>query len=165
MCHHDNDDAPPHLIPAVHTGSPAIIDNNDDAPQMVRRPWTQAQLHSQAESHLINMIIQDDHIPNFSLIIKPHKLHHGYSQAAQALAVRTYILGTDTSCFNGAIIDKDTDDTLKYCKLIKIPKYQDIIWTHSFANELGRLFQGIHEQKGANTCFFIKKSDVPKGRT
>jgi hypothetical protein len=83
----DNDDAPPHLISAVHMGSPAIIDNNEDAPPMVRRLQTQAQLHTQVESHLINMVIQDDLIPNFSLVIKPHKLHHGYSQAAQALAV------------------------------------------------------------------------------
>ncbi len=94
----DNDDAPPHLIPPVHTGSPTIIDDNDDAPPMVRHPRTRAQLRTQAESHLINMVIQDNHIPNFSLVIKPHKIYHGYSQAAQALAVRTYVLGTDSSC-------------------------------------------------------------------
>ncbi len=42
-------------------------------------PTDQAQLCTCAESHLINMVIQDNHLPNFSLIIKPHKLHHGYS--------------------------------------------------------------------------------------
>jgi len=83
------------------------------------------------------MVMQDYQIPNFSLVIKPRKLHHSYSQAAQALAVRTYVLGTDSSCFIGAIIDEDRGNTLEYCQLIKIPKYQDI-WTHSFANELGR---------------------------
>jgi hypothetical protein len=160
----DDDDAPSHPIPPVHTGSPAIIDNNEDAPPMVRRPQTCAQLCAQAESHLIKMVIQDDHTPNFSLVIKPHKLHHGCLQAAQALAVQTYVLGTDSSCFISAIIDKDTGNTLKYCQLIKIPKYRDI-WTHSFANEIGRLFQGIHEHKGTDTCFFMKKLDVPKGRT
>jgi hypothetical protein len=35
------------------------------------------------------MVVQDNHIPNFSLVIKPYKLYHGYLQAAQALAVRT----------------------------------------------------------------------------
>ncbi len=69
------------------------------------------------------MAIQDNHIPNFSLVIKSHKLHHGYSQATQALVVRTYVLVTDSSCFISAIIDKNTDDTLEYCQLIKIPKY------------------------------------------
>ena len=69
------------------------------------------------------MVIQDDHLPNFALVIKPHKLHHGYLQAAQALAVRTYLLGTDSSCFIGAIIDKGTGDALEYPQLIKISKY------------------------------------------
>jgi hypothetical protein len=131
---------------------------------MVRRPRMQAQLHIQAESHLINMVIQDNHIPNFSLIIKPHKLHHGYLQAAQAFAVWTYILSTDSSCFISAIINKVTGNTLEYHQLIKLPKYQDIC-THSFANELGRLFQGICKNKGTKTCFFIKKLDILKGST
>jgi hypothetical protein len=74
-------------------------------------------------------------------------------------------VGTSFSnSFIGAIIDKDTSDTLEYCQLIKIPKYWDI-WTCSFANELKWLFQGIHEHKGTDTYFFIKKLDVPKGRT
>ncbi len=36
----DDDDTPPHRIPPVHTGSPAIIDDNEDAPPVVRSPWT-----------------------------------------------------------------------------------------------------------------------------
>ncbi len=101
---------------------------------------------------------------NCSLTIKPHKLHHGYLQVTQALAVRIYVLGADSSCFIGTIINKEIGNTLKYCQLIKIPKYWDI-WTCSFANELGRLFHGICKHKGTDTCFFIKKLDVPKGRT
>jgi hypothetical protein len=110
------------------------------------------------------MVSQDDFMPNCSTSIKPHKLHHSYSQAVQAPAVRTYVLGADSSCFISAIIGKETFDPLEYCQLIKIPKYWDI-WTCSFANELERLFQGICKHKGTDTCFFIKKSDAPKGRT
>ena len=33
---------------------------------------------------------------------------------------------------------------------------------HSFVNALGRLFQGIRDIPGTDTCFFIKKSQVPK---
>jgi len=33
---------------------------------------------------------------------------------------------------------------------------------HSFVNALGRLFQGICGIPGTDTCFFIKKSQVPK---
>jgi hypothetical protein len=101
-------------------------------------------------------------MPNCSLAIKLYKLHHGYSQATQALVVQTYVLSTDSSYFIGAIINEDICDTLEYCQLIKIPKYWDI-WTQSFANELRQLFQGIHQHKGTDTCFFIKKLDIPKG--
>jgi hypothetical protein len=118
----DDDDVPPHPIPPLIMGSPTIIDDNDHAPPMVGCPQTKAQLRTQAESHLINMVIQDDHIPNFSLIIKSNKLHHGYLQAAQTLAVQTYILGTDSSCYIGAIINKDSGNILEYRQLIKIPK-------------------------------------------
>jgi hypothetical protein len=69
------------------------------------------------------MVIQDNHIPDSSLAIKPHKLQHGYLQAAQALAIQTYVLGTDSSCFIGAIINEDTGNSLEHCQLIKIPEY------------------------------------------
>ncbi len=108
------------------------------------------------------MVIQDDLMPNCPLAIKPHKLYHSYSSAAHALAVQTYVLGADSSCFIGAIINKETSNLLEYCQLIKIAKYWDI-WTLSFTHELGQLFQGICKHKGTDTCFFIKKSDVPKG--
>jgi hypothetical protein len=50
---------------------------------------------------------------------------------------------------------------LEYRHLIKAEKYKRI-WERSFANELGRLFQGIRDVPGTDTCFFIKKSQVPK---
>jgi hypothetical protein len=57
------------------------------------------------------MVIQENLMPNCSLAIKPHKLHHGYLQAAQALEVQTYVLSADSTCFIGAIIDEETGDT------------------------------------------------------
>jgi hypothetical protein len=102
-------------------------------------------------------------MPNCSLAIKHHKLHHGYSQATQAILVQTYVLGTNSTCFISTIIDDNIGNTLEYCQLIKIPKYRDIR-TQSFANELGQLFQGICKHKGTNTCF-IKKLGVLKGCT
>jgi hypothetical protein len=35
------------------------------------------------------------------------------------------------------------------------------VWAHSFANEIGRLFQGIRNVLGTDTCFFIPKSLIP----
>ena len=42
-------------------------------------------------------------------------------------------------------------------------KYHDT-WTTSFANEPGRLAQGIREVPGTNTILFIPNSDIPKDR-
>ena len=45
----------------------------------------------------------------------------------------------------------------------KHPKYRKT-WERSFANELGRLTQGIRDIKGTSTLFFIPKNDVPPDR-
>ena len=44
--------------------------------------------------------------------------------------------------------------------VVKSEKYKRI-WERSFANELGRLFQGIRNIPGTDTCFF-RKAQVPK---
>jgi hypothetical protein len=60
-----------------------------------------------------------------------------------------------------AIFDKESGQMLKYRKLITHPKYQEA-WTHSSANEFGRLAQGIGSQnEGTNTIFFVQKKDIP----
>ena len=42
-------------------------------------------------------------------------------------------------------------------------KYKKI-WLHSYANELGRLAQGIRDIPGTDTIKFISKDQVPKGQ-
>ena len=62
------------------------------------------------------------------------------------------------------IFDKDTGKLLKYRQLISHPKYSKL-WTHSSANEFGRLAQGVGGQiQGTNTIFFIHKHQVPADR-
>ena len=46
---------------------------------------------------------------------------------------------------------------------MKIEKYQDV-WATSFANELGRVAQGIRDGGGTNTIMFIQRRKVPTGR-
>ena len=60
-----------------------------------------------------------------------------------------------------AVIDEETDDSLEYHQLIKHPKYKEI-WSKSYANELGRLTNGIRDIPGTNTMRYIRKSDIPK---
>ena len=66
---------------------------------------------------------------------------------------------------NANAILNDQGEPLSHTKLIKNPDTHTI-WSHSAANEFGRLAQGVGTRiKGTNTIFFIPKSKVPKGRT
>ena len=66
--------------------------------------------------------------------------------------------------FAGEIFDEETGELLKYRKLIAHPKYHEV-WSHSSANEFGRLAQGVGGRiKGTDTIFFIHKHQVPQDR-
>ena len=56
-------------------------------------------------------------------------------------------------------------------KLLKHPKYTET-WTKAASNEYGQLFQGCGRNKdgsqqidGTNACHWIKKNQVPKGKS
>jgi hypothetical protein len=61
------------------------------------------------------------------------------------------------------ILDEETGKILEYRQLAKQPKYKEE-WTKSYANELGRLTQGIQDIPGTNTMFFIPKEEIPPER-
>jgi hypothetical protein len=52
---------------------------------------------------------------------------------------------------------------MEYMAVMKDPDLQPL-WKRSFGNEVDRLFQGIHDIKGTNVCFFIELKNIPKGR-
>eukprot|EP00978_Attheya_sp_CCMP212_P037217 scaffold173970_cov26-Attheya_sp.AAC.1 len=53
---------------------------------------------------------------------------------------------------------------MEYRHLIQNPKYAKD-WTHSFANKLGRLAQGVGgREEGTNTCFVINHAEIPQDR-
>jgi hypothetical protein len=59
------------------------------------------------------------------------------------------------------IFDKELGKMLKYQKLITHLKYRKA-WTHSSANEFGRLAQGVGSRnEGTNTIVFVQKNDIP----
>jgi hypothetical protein len=69
-----------------------------------------------------------------------------------------------------AVIDEETDKSMEYRDLLKDPKHRET-WSRAAANEYGRLFNrvgknkdGTQGAKGTNTCHWIKKSQVPKGK-
>jgi hypothetical protein len=69
-----------------------------------------------------------------------------------------------------AVIDEATGISMEYRDLLKDPKHRET-WSRAAANEFGRLFNcvgknadGTQRVKGTNTCHWIRKSQVPKGK-
>jgi hypothetical protein len=62
-----------------------------------------------------------------------------------------------------AVIHPVTGKEMEYPALMKDPRLQPL-WTRGFGNECGRLFQGIRDIPGKDTCFFIKLTNIPKDR-
>jgi hypothetical protein len=52
---------------------------------------------------------------------------------------------------------------MEYSALMKDPPLQPL-GTPGFGNECGRLFQGIRDFPGTDTCFFIRLTNIPKDR-
>jgi hypothetical protein len=62
-----------------------------------------------------------------------------------------------------AVVHPVTGKEMEYMALMKDPRLQPI-WRRGFGNEAGRLFQGIHNIPGTDTCVFIKLTNIPKDR-
>jgi hypothetical protein len=60
-----------------------------------------------------------------------------------------------------AIFNEESGQVLKYRMLLSNPKYKEV-WSHSSANEFGRLAQGVGTRiQGTNTIFFVSKNEIP----
>jgi hypothetical protein len=62
-----------------------------------------------------------------------------------------------------AVIHPVTGKEMEYLALMKDPRLKPL-WTRGFGNECGRLFQGIRDIPGTDTCFFTTLKDIPADR-
>jgi hypothetical protein len=69
-----------------------------------------------------------------------------------------------------AVINEETEKLMEYKDLLKDPKYRED-WSRAAANEFGRLFNGVGKNAdgtqrivGTNTCHWIRRSQVPRGK-
>jgi hypothetical protein len=110
-------------------------------------------------AHMINCVISD------ALMPKPVMATAGTPPAIRYtfMAHQLVLSKLAANHFIGTIIDKHTGTVLVYRHLVKNPAPKTV-WKTSFSNKIGRLLQGIRELKGTNTCFFIKKSQVPTNK-
>jgi hypothetical protein len=60
-----------------------------------------------------------------------------------------------------AVVHPVTDKQMEYMDLTNDPGLQPL-WKWGFGNEAGRLFQGIRDIPGTNTCFFVELTNIPK---
>jgi hypothetical protein len=104
-------------------------------------------------------------VPTRSQIFSPHNLSQndfcGMDTAHMAIA-----LGNNhwsKQHLANAAIHSVTRKEMEYMALMKDPRLQPL-WTRGFGNKCGRLFQGIRDIPGTDTCFFIKLTNIPKDR-
>jgi hypothetical protein len=57
----------------------------------------------------------------------------------------------------------NTIENMEYSALVKDPRLQPL-WTRGFGNECGRLFQGIRDIPGTDTCSFVELKNIPNDR-
>jgi hypothetical protein len=62
-----------------------------------------------------------------------------------------------------AVVHPVTGKEMEYAALMKDPCLPPL-WTRGFGNECGRLFQGIPDIPGTDTCLFINLTNIPTDR-
>jgi hypothetical protein len=62
-----------------------------------------------------------------------------------------------------AVIHPVTGKEIEYMALMRDLQLKPL-WTRGFGNECGRLFQGVRDIAGTDTCFFVTLTDIPKDR-
>jgi hypothetical protein len=85
--------------------------------------------------------------------------HMGTANQAIALGTNNWT----NQHFANAVVHPVMGKEMEYMALTKDPSLQ-LLWKRGFGNEVGRLFQGIHDIQGTNTCFFVELKNIPKDR-
>jgi hypothetical protein len=65
--------------------------------------------------------------------------------------------------YDNAVVHPITGKEMEYTALMKDPSLQPL-WKRGFGNKVGRLFQGICDNPGTDTCFFVELTNIPKDR-
>jgi hypothetical protein len=79
------------------------------------------------------------------------------------IAVALGINGWYQQHFSNAVAHPVAGKQMEYMALMKDPHLQPL-WKRGFGNEAGRLFQGIRDIPGTDSCFFVEITNIPKDR-
>jgi hypothetical protein len=104
-------------------------------------------------------------VPNGSLKLTPRNLSQddfgGMDTAHMAIALGNNHWSQRHHA--NAVIHPITGKEMEYSALMKDPCLQPL-WSRGFGNKCGRLFQGIRDIRGTDTCFFTTLKNIPKDR-
>jgi hypothetical protein len=62
-----------------------------------------------------------------------------------------------------AVVLPETGKEMEYVEILNEPTLIPL-WGRGMGNECGRIFQGLQDIEGKNTCFFIELKNIPKDR-
>ena len=171
--------------PIEHDISPRVISNNSAMKHnkvniIPIDEQHEQELNSKSKAPINNTIHQvpekmhDIHIiPNDSDYTyntrSRTKLTRGYANAVQKLVDQEYNKSANLHThYINHVYHPTTGKICTYSQLSggKVPGENQATWTNAFANELGRLAQGVgtRVKQGTNTIVFIPKNKVPIGR-
>jgi hypothetical protein len=165
--------APPKvaLRPCLAESSDPILASPMPPPRQTR---SQTTIHAQdiAKAPLLPRVVtpmtrnpSPPRVPTRSKNLSPRHLSQddfcGMDTAHMAIALENNHWSQQNQA--NAVIHPITGKGMEYSALMKDPRLKPL-WKRGFGNECGRLFQGIRDIPGTDTCFFIKLTNIPKDR-
>jgi len=155
-------DSVPEPEPATYTPGPTQECRPEPLPtHLVTQPTPSLPNTTAPQPHLIPF--EEDEYEQPSPTRRTYNLRSRAVHVIQSAMTTTDNNTKPTGSLVHMVLDEDTGKTLEYRQLAKHPKYKEA-WTTSYANELGRLTQGIRDIPGTNMMFFIPKEDIPPER-
>jgi hypothetical protein len=104
-------------------------------------------------------------VPNGSLELTPRNLYQDdfFKMDTAHMAIALGHNHWSQRYHVNTVIHPITGKDMEYSALMKDPCLQPL-WTQGFGNECGRLFQGIRDIPGTDSCFFTTLKNIPKDR-
>jgi hypothetical protein len=104
-------------------------------------------------------------VPTLSQNLSPRNLSQNdfWNMETANIAVALVTKHWSQKHFENAVVHRVTGKQMEYMALMKDPDLQPL-WKRGFGNEAVRLFQGIRDIPGTNTCLFVELKNTPKDR-
>jgi hypothetical protein len=104
-------------------------------------------------------------VPARSQNLSPRNLSHNHfwSMETSNIAISLGTNNWSQQHLANAVVHPFTFKQMEYMALMNDPDLQPL-WKRGFSNGTGRLFQGMHNIPGTDTCFFVELTNIPKGR-